>query len=126
MTLITGCMMAENVAVPNDAELVVLLAASINPSGWCHFWTAKSDAWVWSHERSFILQWIESGQRGDGSILMRGISSWADMHRMLSGSLVCDPDLAPFYARFGWERGPDYNGEATMTWKGKWADADVS
>lgn len=110
--LIAGCLLETDAFGPPDNPVTLL-----QPSGWCHFFTANADAWIWPMEREFILQWIESKRKGDGTILMRGINQWANAFGMRYGRLICEPGLVPFYEKFKWTRGDDYGDDAQMIWR---------
>lgn len=112
--MLTGCLLAENTAGPPGD-----LAGVMSSCGWVHLWTGYANAWLWPEGSVFILHWIESSRKGHGTILMRGINQWAMMRKMREGSCTCEPELVPFYERFGWTRGSDFNEFATMWWRGK-------
>lgn len=91
----------ENAAAPPDDPIGL-----IKPHGWLRVEMTHSRAWiVVDHlgDQTFLLHWIESDVKGWGSKLLGSISRWADEERRL-GSLVCEPELCPFYERQGWEK----------------------
>lgn len=75
------------------------------PGDWTIFRTGDSFAEVLERGEGdrFLLHWIVSGHKGDGSLLLDAIGQWADQ-RQLPGRLTCHDDLCPFYARYGWKR----------------------
>lgn len=90
---------------------------ALHPLGWHHFSTPHADAWVvypTPGSTQWLLHWIESRRpsTGHGGALLDAIKAWSpDDH---TGSLVCEPPLAPWYQRHGWTYTGEFGPMATM------------
>ena len=73
------------------------------PEVWWRFTTGEANGYVawWPEKDSFLLHWIESHRKGDGTRVLEAIGRWADEHG-LDGKLICTVDTVPFYSRLGW------------------------
>lgn len=101
------------------AEIAALPADLVGPGGiWLRFGTIAAYAMVWLPEGTgaFLVHWIESSVKGQGSVVMSAINDWADRER-LDGSLLCTAELARWYQRFGWEIVGGFAGDVVMARK---------
>jgi hypothetical protein len=92
----------KNAAPP--AEVAALPADLIGPGSWLRFSAPAAHAMVWlpAENPVFLLHWIESAVRGQGSVVMTAVGEWADREG-LDGSLLCTAEKASWYQRFGWQ-----------------------
>lgn len=87
---------------PDGDEMASMLSMGANV--WYAFTTEHgSKAWAaYSPETPvFLLHDVASERKGDGTALMEAVGKWADQRRVV-GVLVCWPEIAGFYQRFGW------------------------